>query len=58
MHVFMTEQGWQHREELLLAEQTTYMTFPDEHYDFDSMEDYIFLGAYESNVCVGLAIRI
>lgn len=56
MLVTLTEQGWQHREELLPVEQITYMTFPDENYDFDRMKDYIFLGAYQNDVCVGLAI--
>lgn len=32
------------------------MCFPDENYDFDSMNDSIFIGAYEDEKCVGLAI--
>ena len=31
--------------------------FPDENYDFESMEkDHVFIGAYDGSVCVGLAI--
>ena len=31
--------------------------FPDENYDYDQMEaEYLFLGAYDGPVCVGLAI--
>ena len=32
------------------------MCFPDEHYDYDAMADSVFLGAYEGESCVGLAI--
>lgn len=34
------------------------MTFPDENYVFDEMEEYVFLGAYENGECVGLAILV
>ena len=38
-------------------EDLTYMCFPDESYDFDSMKDeHTFIGAYDSNKCIGLAI--
>lgn len=33
------------------------MCFPDEHYDYDAMQDSsVFLGAYDGEKCVGLAI--
>lgn len=32
------------------------MYFPDENYDYDRMSDSIFLGAYDGEKCVGLAI--
>ena len=33
------------------------MCFPDEHYDFDEMEQSsVFLGAYDGDACVGLAV--
>ena len=35
----------------------TEMCFPDEHYDFDEMaKNSVFIGAYDNNRCVGLAI--
>lgn len=34
----------------------TEMTFPEENYDYDTMADSIFLGAYDGEKCVGLAI--
>lgn len=37
-------------------EETTEMCFPDEGYDFDAMADSVFLGAYEGDACVGLAV--
>lgn len=30
--------------------------FPDEHYDYDAMPDSVFLGAYDGDTCIGLAI--
>jgi GNAT superfamily N-acetyltransferase len=51
-----TESGWSHREELLPLEKTTEMVFPDENYKFEEMKEYIFLGAYEGETCVGVAI--
>lgn len=32
------------------------MCFPDENYDYDSMTDSVFLGAYDDEQCVSLAI--
>ncbi len=33
------------------------MTFPDEHYNFDEMKNNsTFIGAYDGNACIGLAI--
>jgi len=37
-------------------EDITEMCFPDENYDYDSMTDSIFLGAYDGDRCIGLAI--
>lgn len=47
---------WEHRAERYPEEQITEMTFPDENYVYSEMKDCVFLGAYEGNVCVGLAI--
>lgn len=33
------------------------MCFPDEHYDYEAMRnDHVFLGAYDGEKCIGLAI--
>ncbi len=33
------------------------MCFPDEHYDYDSLaRDHVFVGAYEGDTCIGLAV--
>ena len=37
-------------------ENVTEMCFPDEKYDYDTMNDSVFLGAYDGGLCVGLAI--
>ena len=37
-------------------EDVTEMCFPDENYDYDAMADSVFLGAYDGEQCVGLAI--
>mgnify|MGYP002519808544 FL=1 len=37
-------------------EDVAQMCFPDENYDYDSMPDSVFLGAYDEDRCVGLAI--
>lgn len=37
-------------------ENVTEMCFPDAHYEYGSMTDSIFLGAYDDDTCVGLAI--
>lgn len=56
MIVEHTENSWNHREEFLPLEKITEMVFPDENYKFEDMKEYIFLGAYEDETCVGLAI--
>ena len=48
---------WSFREELFPPEDVTEMTFPEEAYDFETMSrDCVFVGAYEDNQCIGLAI--
>lgn len=38
-------------------ENHTEMRFPDENYDYDKMsENHIFIGAYDGEQCIGLAI--
>lgn len=48
---------WGYTEVLFEAADISEMCFPDEHYDYDAMqEDSVFLGAYEDGVCIGLAV--
>lgn len=57
MKIRYDETGWHHEEIDFPPEQITEMTFPDENYQYEEMKkDTIFLGAYEEQTCVGLAI--
>lgn len=48
---------WEHTEMLLPSENHTQMCFPDENYDYEEMsENHIFVGAYDGDKCIGLAI--
>lgn len=47
---------WSHELVWYAPENVTQMCFPDENYDFDAMADSVFLGAYDGDRCVGLAI--
>ena len=48
---------WEHTELLFPAENVTEMCFPDENYDFEEMSrSSVFVGAYDREKCVGLAI--
>ncbi len=38
------------------SEAVTEMCFPDENYDYGTMNDSIFIGAYDGDTCIGLAI--
>ena len=48
---------WDHRVQYLPEADVTEMCFPDENYNFEKMqENSVFIGAYEGDLCVGLAI--
>ncbi len=48
---------WGYREVLFDKENVPEMCFPDEDYDYEAMkENSVFLGAYDGEKCVGLAI--
>ncbi|MDE5748091.1 MAG: GNAT family N-acetyltransferase [Acetatifactor sp.] len=50
-------ENWSFDTVRLPQEQVHDMVFPDENYDYDAMaENSIFMGAYEGEQCVGLAI--
>ena len=48
---------WGYKETLYDEENISEMCFPDEDYDYEAMkENSVFLGAYDGEKCVGLAI--
>jgi len=48
---------WDYTTELFPKEDIREMCFPDENYDYDGMaKEHIFVGAYDGETCVGLAI--
>lgn len=48
---------WSYTTEKFPPEQCSEMTFPDEPYNYDEMTaSTFFIGAYDKDVCVGLAI--
>jgi len=48
---------WGHREILFDTKDVSEMCFPDENYDYEAMkENHMFLGAYDGERCIGLAI--
>lgn len=47
---------WSHKKLIFKNDEIKEMTFPNENYNFEKMNDYVFIGAYENNICVGLAI--
>ena len=48
---------WDHTVIHFPPENHTEMCFPDENYNYDKMaENYIFIGAYDGDSCIGLAI--
>lgn len=48
---------WSVREELFAPEEVTTECFPDENYDYEEMKkDYLFVGAYDGETCVGVGI--
>ncbi len=48
--------NWLYKKILLPSKQIKKMTFPDENYNFDEMNDYVSFGAYYNDECIGLAI--
>lgn len=51
------QQGkWSYEVERFAPEDITTMCFPDEEYSIEEMSDSIFLGAYDGENCIGLAI--
>ena len=52
-----TNEKWSYTVEQFDETDITEMCFPDENYDYDKMSpNHIFIGAYDEDICVGLAI--
>ena len=47
---------WSYEVRPFPPERVGEMCCPDENYDYDEMKDSVFLGAYEDEKCVGLAV--
>lgn len=48
---------WSYEVEQFAGTEIMEMCFPDENYDYDRMStNHIFIGAYDGDMCVGLAI--
>lgn len=48
---------WSHSVEIFPEGKISYMSFPDENYDYEELaKDSIFVGAYDGDKCIGLAI--
>lgn len=48
---------WNYQAEYFSEEEISEMCFPDENYDYEKMcKDHIFVGAYDGEICIGLAI--
>lgn len=57
MVVSRQNEEWSQTVEKLPAKEIGEMTFPDENYDFAEMSrDHTFIGAYDGEKCVGLAV--
>ena len=51
------EERWSYKVEYFKEADVSEMCFPDEGYDYDKMKDNsVFVGAYEGDKCIGLAI--
>ncbi len=48
---------WNYSIQLLPENEVAEMCFPDENYDYDDLvNDHVFIGAYDGEKCVGLAV--
>lgn len=51
------DETWSHTVQLFPPEEAGEMCFPDEVHDYDgTIRDHVYLGAYDGETCVGLAI--
>ena len=48
---------WSYTVQLFSEEEKSELCFPDENYDFDKLApDHLFIGAYDGETCVGVAV--
>ena len=51
------DKAWSYTVEPFAPEDVGEMCFPDEDYDYDALSrDHVFIGAYDGETCVGLAV--
>lgn len=52
-----TEEKWSYSTVLFPENEISEMCFPEEGYDYEELEkDHVFIGAYDGEKCVGLAV--
>lgn len=52
-----SDEQWSYSIQLFPENEITEMCFPDENYDYDELEnDHVFIGAYDGDKCIGLAV--
>lgn len=57
MKVTYKEDEWSYEAIWFDKDDITEQTFPDENYNYDTLsKEHIFVGAYDGNMCIGLAI--
>lgn len=50
-------EAWSYTVDRFAPQDTREMCFPDENYDYDTLaKDHVFLGAYDGEKCIGLAV--
>lgn len=52
-----SDEKWSYSIRLFPENEITEMCFPDEDYDYDGLvNDHVFIGAYDGDRCIGLAV--
>ena len=52
-----SDEKWSYSIQLFPENEITEMCFPDENYDYDELvNDHVFIGAYDGDRCIGLAV--
>ena len=56
IEVYYADGKWAYKLVRFAPDDIKQMCFPDENYDYDGMKDSVFIGAYDDEKCIGLAI--